>query len=136
DDGTDPAHGFRAGRWVRQRLPGLLRRPPAALELIASACDFHVMPDRQSSWDHPVLWHLKDADGLDRVRLCDLDPRFLPRPAARERVKEAERLYRATADLDDPARIWQAAADVGLPVGELLDFVARQAGSVVTGLPS
>jgi uncharacterized protein len=136
DDGMDPAHGFRAGRWVRRKLPQLLRRPPDHLELIASACDFHVMPDRDSPWDHPALWYLKDADGLDRVRLYDLDPRFLRHPEALRWVKEAEVLFRETVDEDDPARIWQAAADLDLPVDDLLAFVARQAANVVSEMTS
>jgi uncharacterized protein len=92
DDGHDPAHGFRAGRWVRRHLPRLLGRTPANLEWIASACDYHVQPDRESRWDHPVLWCLKDADGLDRVRLHDLRPSYLRHPEALRWVKEAELL--------------------------------------------
>lgn len=38
DDGTDPDHGFRAGRWVREHLPRQLRQPLAGLDLIAQAC--------------------------------------------------------------------------------------------------
>jgi hypothetical protein len=136
DDGADPGHGLRAGRWVRRRLPHLLRRPPAALELIASACDQHVWDDRDAGWDHPVLWYLKDADGLDRVRLYDLDPAYLRHPEALRWVKEAELLYQGTMDLDDPARVWQAAADLDLPVADLLAFVTRQADNLVTGQPS
>lgn len=39
---------------------------------------------------------LKDADGLDRVRLGDLDPAYLRHPEAVGMVAFAERLYRAT----------------------------------------
>jgi hypothetical protein len=131
DDGRDPDHGFRAGRWVRRTLPGLLRRPPAALEWIASACDWHVCSDARSEWDHPVLWLLKDADGLDRVRLYDLDLRYLRRPEAVALVRKAQRLYDATADSDDAAAIWQVAASQGLPVAPLLDFVAAVADNLV-----
>lgn len=130
DDGADPEHGFRAGAWVRSVLPGLLEGQTLDLELVASACDWHVCPDRASKWDHPVLWLLKDADGLDRARLYDLDPRFLRRPAARQRVRDAQRLYEATADSDSPAEIWQAAVKMGLPVDELLEWVPRQAASL------
>ncbi len=66
-----------AGAWVRKKLPALLHRPPAEVELIARACDWHVCPDHKAEWDHPTLWLLKDADGLDRARLHDLDPSFL-----------------------------------------------------------
>lgn len=39
---------------------------------------------------------LKDADGLDRVRLGDLDPAYLRNPQARAMVPFAEQLLRAT----------------------------------------
>jgi hypothetical protein len=126
DDGADPEHGFRAGAWVRTRLPQILQEPPAELELIASACDWHVCPDRHSEWDHPTLWLLKDADGLDRVRLGDLDKRFLRHEAARQRIGDAQRLFDATARMQGPKEIWQAAERLGLPVGELLEWVDRQ----------
>ncbi len=41
-----------------------------------------------------VLWTLKDADGLDRVRIYDLDVTRLRSAAAREREAEAWRLLR------------------------------------------
>ena len=130
DDGPDPRHGFRAGTWVRQGLPGLLGRPPATLELAARACDWHVCPDREAGWDHPVLWYLKDADGLDRARLYDLDPSYLRHPETRDCVEQARALYQATAHLEDPARIWEVAAGFNLPVDELLEWAARQAGNL------
>jgi hypothetical protein len=126
DDGRDPHHGFRAGAWVRKKLPALLRQPPANLELIASACDWHVCPDREAEWDHPVLWLLKDADGLDRARLYDLNPSFLRHPETLRWVDEAKALYEVTADLDDPPVIWDTAAGLGLPVAPLLDWIKRQ----------
>ena len=39
---------------------------------------------------------LKDADGLDRVRLGDLDPQYLRNPEAREMVGFAEKLFSET----------------------------------------
>jgi hypothetical protein len=42
-----------------------------------------------------VLWLLKDADGLDRVRIGDLDPEQLRHQEAAKRVEEAWRLLRA-----------------------------------------
>ena len=125
DDGLDPRHGFRAGAWVRKKLPLLLRQPPANLELIARACDWHVCPDREAEWDHPTLWLLKDADGLDRARLYDLDPSFLRHAETLRWVDAAKTLYEATADLDDPAKIWEVAARLDLPVGELTAWSKR-----------
>ena len=39
---------------------------------------------------------LKDADGLDRVRLGDLDPRYLRNPEARGMIAFAEALFKET----------------------------------------
>jgi hypothetical protein len=133
DDGGDPQHGFRAGAWVRAFLPKLVADPLQDLELIASACDWHVCADREAGWDHPVLWLLKDADGLDRARLYDLDPRFLRRSAARQRVRDAQKLFEATADLDSPTRIWDVALKRGLPIDELLTWTSRLEANVCQG---
>lgn len=54
---------------------------------------------------------LKDADGLDRVRLGDLDPSYLRFPEARDMVGFAEDLYCATNGKFPPSpdyfeRLW------------------------------
>jgi hypothetical protein len=128
DDGLDPDHGFRAGRWVRQHLPGKLSQPLDELELIAQACDWHVCPDQLAGWDHPVLWLLKDADGLDRVRLYDLEPSYLRHEQTPQWIEHATRLYEKTADVQNPEQIWQVAAELDIPVAELIDFAGVQMG--------
>jgi len=55
---------------------------------------------------------LKDADGLDRVRLGDLDPKYLRHGEARSMVGFAERLYDETDGSLDPGpeyfpRLWR-----------------------------
>ncbi|OAI54990.1 hypothetical protein AYO44_13780 [Planctomycetaceae bacterium SCGC AG-212-F19] len=127
DDGDDPDHGFRAGLWVHQQLSPQLRQPLDGLELIAQACDWHVCSDREAGWDHPVLWLLKDADGLDRVRLYDLDPSYLRHSETRQWIKTAMRLYEATADDDDLAHIWQVAVNLHIPIEELTNYAEVQA---------
>ena len=57
---------------------------------------------------------LKDADGLDRVRLSDLDPAYLRHEQSREMVVFAERLFEHTDDAIEPgpdyfARLWPEA---------------------------
>ncbi len=76
------------------------------------------------------MWLLKDSDGLDRARLYDLDPSFLRHSETLRWVDAAEELYRATADLDEPMRIWEIASRQKLPVEDLLSWVERQKGNL------
>lgn len=63
--------------------------------LIHTAVVHHSLP-KELDRTHPH-WRLtsllKDADGLDRVRLADLDPRYLRNPEARDMVDFAEALF-------------------------------------------
>lgn len=63
--------------------------------IIHSAVVHHSLP-RELDRNHRH-WRLtsllKDADGLDRVRLGDLDPRYLRNPEAHEMVDFAETLF-------------------------------------------
>ena len=65
---------------------------------IHTAVVHHSLPNELDK-DHPH-WRLtsllKDADGLDRVRLYDLDPRYLRNPQAREMVDFARALFDET----------------------------------------
>ena len=66
--------------------------------LIHTAVVHHSLP-KELDREHPH-WRLtsllKDADGLDRVRLGDLDPRYLRNPEARGMIDFAESLYAET----------------------------------------
>jgi hypothetical protein len=66
--------------------------------LIYTAVVHHSLP-KELDRTHPH-WRLtsllKDADGLDRVRLGDLDPRYLRNPESREMVDFAEALFSQT----------------------------------------
>lgn len=66
--------------------------------VIRTAVTHHSLPDEVER-DHPH-WRLtsllKDADGLDRVRLRDLDPRYLRNPQAREMTGFAGALFEQT----------------------------------------
>lgn len=67
--------------------------------------------------DHPhrrLTAFLKDADGLDRVRLGDLDPDYLRLPASRALVPFAQALYLATQGTLEPgpglfSEVWEVA---------------------------
>jgi hypothetical protein len=65
---------------------------------VAAAVTAHSLPEEPPR-DHPhlrLVRLLKDADGLDRVRLRDLDPSRLRHDAARELVPFARRLLHAS----------------------------------------
>lgn len=66
--------------------------------MIRTAVVLHAVP-QELVRVHPY-WRLtsllKDADGLDRVRLGDLDPRYLWHPVSRTMVDFAETLYGRT----------------------------------------
>jgi hypothetical protein len=87
---------------------------------IHTAVVHHSLP-KDLSREHPH-WRLtsllKDADGLDRVRLGDLDPEYLRNPQAREMIGFAEALFEETDGIVPIgpahfAELWPEAARVG-----------------------
>ena len=101
-DGVAPRHGADACARLR-KLPGTLALfarvglRDADLPAVDAAVTRHSNGEGRPGEPHLGLIELlKDADGLDRVRLGDLDPRYLRIPAARSMVSFAERLYEET----------------------------------------
>ena len=97
DDGIDRGHGLRSAAWVLDRLPS--ERPETAgidLAYVAELCRWHEVGDREIERLSLELVILKDADGLDRARLGDLDPNRLRLALSRALVRPAEELERAT----------------------------------------
>src|SRR5213592_3118719 len=121
-DDLDPGHGERAAIWVLEELPRRLEDVPDELDRIASACRWHSYSDREAGSRDDLLWLLKDADGLDRMRLGDFDQRFLRSAAARDQVDAARDLYQRTRRMIDPVDVWSEAFRQGLPIDRLLDF--------------
>jgi hypothetical protein len=120
DDGHCTSHG--ADAWERlAELPdvqalfergGVRADDYAAIEMAVS---LHSRGEPKPGDAHARLIKLmKDADGLDRARLGDLDPDYLRHPEARGMVRFAERLYRDTdgklpVGADYFARLWPEA---------------------------
>jgi hypothetical protein len=85
------------------------------LSAIQAAVTMH--SEGEPSPDHPhrgLIRFLKDADGLDRVRLGDLDPDYLRHAEARGMIRLAQRLYGDTdhklpTGSDYFARLWPEA---------------------------
>ncbi len=92
--GADAARRFDFFRQVFQAA-GL---PPQDEPLVRTAVAWHAVP-RELNRSHryaPLVHLLKDADGLDRVRLGDLDPRYLRYRESHGLVNFAKHLYTRT----------------------------------------
>ena len=115
DDGRDTGHGERAAAWVGARLAG--ERPLAAesnLDFVAELDRWHEVTDREiGRWSLELLL-FKDADGLDRVRIYDLNPTFLRTQLAPSLVDQAQRLMEETTHLRDPADVLDVAVAHGV----------------------
>ncbi|CAA9547656.1 MAG: hypothetical protein AVDCRST_MAG19-508 [uncultured Thermomicrobiales bacterium] len=97
NDGTDQGHGTRSAEWVAMNLAET--RPQTTgldLAFVAELCRWHEIPDPKIGRLSLELLILKDADGLDRARLGDLDPRRLRLARSLGLVAAAEELERAT----------------------------------------
>jgi hypothetical protein len=120
-DGICPRHGRDAAKRL-DRMPAVLalfRRAglgPEDLEAVKHAVSRHCGgPEPAPGEAHRLLvCLLKDADGLDRVRLGDLDPTYFRLPETPAMVPFAERLYVETNHLFAPGddyfeRLWPVA---------------------------
>ena len=104
-DGRCQKHGADAvARWRTQeslRLhifsAGIDQADRAPVEL---AVELHCKPNSEMPPKDHEHWRLvallKDADGLDRVRLGDLDPKMLRLPESKKMVEFAQQLFDAT----------------------------------------
>ncbi len=115
DDWTDPGHGTRSAEWARTNLVG--QRPLAAqadMSVIAELDTWHEVTDRKIERWSAELMLFKDADGLDRVRIHDLDPAYLRTQQATRWVSQARALEKATGLEREPERVLQAAVELGV----------------------
>ncbi|MCD8009043.1 MAG: hypothetical protein LUF68_08980 [Clostridiales bacterium] len=130
NDSLDTLHGWRAAQRLRE-ITGLTGEE---LKLVQAAVDAHSrdeadlrptvesyhLANLQRGLTQAVL--LKDADGLDRVRIWDLDPAYLRREASRQRSAFAKELYlryqRQTGGTLVPAFVqeWKHLDDQGNPL--------------------
>ena len=120
-DGTCDRHGADAAQRLRVEPDLQLRLAEAGLTeadypAIEAAVTAHSAPkDVSRKHPHwPLIALLKDADGLDRVRLGDLDLRYLRHPEARGMVPFAQVLFDTTDGVVATGaahfeQIWEAA---------------------------
>lgn len=94
NDGPDLGHGERAAQWIKSQAAQL----PFALDqhqlgCLCYCCRWHVPDDVKAPEMTAELKCLKDADGLDRVRLFDLNVNYLRTPYAKGLVGQAKALF-------------------------------------------
>ncbi|HAX25263.1 MAG TPA: hypothetical protein PK593_10175 [Thermomicrobiales bacterium] len=117
-DGGDRDHGVRASAWVLAEFANV--RPAAAagldLSFVAELCVGHQCPDRLIDYWSDELRILKDADGLERVRIHDLDPRRLRlqdiSPSLESRAWDL--MKRSVADGNTAPAVREVAVEMGL----------------------
>ena len=116
--GADAAQRLRNEPALRDRLTeaGVTSENYPAIEAAVTA---HSAP-KEVSADHPhraLIALLKDADGLDRVRLGDLDRRYLRQAETRGMVTFAQKLFDATDGIIPTGplhfeRMWREAVSI------------------------
>jgi uncharacterized protein len=118
DDGRDAWHGERAARFfgthAAQLAPHLTRAQVARVQYLLA---WHVPADSACPALTPELQALKDGDSIDRVRLGDLDPRYLRTPHLVGEQARATQLWQASAwrqPVTPWARVRTAARGLGL----------------------
>jgi hypothetical protein len=115
DDWTDAGHGTRSAGWARTNLAR--ERPLAAkadIAFIAELDTWHEVTDRKIERWSAELMLFKDADGLDRGRIHDLNPKYLRTQEATRRVEQARALEQATGLERDPWKVLAAAVSLGV----------------------
>lgn len=75
DDDDDHEHGLRSAIWVGNYLSHLIPHP--TIQIVQYLNTWHVPGDHKAPEMTKELAIFKDADGLDRVRTNDLDPKYL-----------------------------------------------------------
>lgn len=105
NDGYDPDHGIASyDKLIKENLPALANHQD--LEILKFLIQNHAIPD-QSAYKKLSHYDLadvertlmlydafKDADGLDRVRIKDLNPEYLRTQSAHRLLLAAHQLYR------------------------------------------
>jgi uncharacterized protein len=118
DDGTDPQHGQRSAKWIHDTLANQMS--PETLDVATYIVHWHVPSDDEAPVMTTELKILKDADALDRVRLNDLNPKYLRTEAAKGLIDIARQLYTLSQPINPSSQkeyfetVLRAAKQLGL----------------------
>ena len=111
-DGFDPAHGKRSA----EKLKAITGRTGKEADIQRAMITLHSIPKkhreevfagygiRDTERAGRLTDMLKDADGLDRVRINDLDPKFMRTQTARELVDFSWKLFRTYGGMEKEER--------------------------------
>ena len=120
DDSTDLDHGRRSAEWIKENLSADISSE--MMDTVTYIVHWHVPPDHEAPVMTTELKALKDADGLDRVRLGDLDVSRLRTDVARALVGTAEDLYYESQQSDgEDSRSFQAVLEAAMRLGLVYD---------------
>ncbi len=121
DDGIDPKHGERSAAWIKEHFSDQIS--PELLDMVTYIVHWHVPNDDEAPVMTTELAVLKDADGLDRVRLGDFDASFLRTTAALELVDTAKRLYEESFVHEGENGSFQTVLSAAINMGLVADRV-------------
>jgi hypothetical protein len=121
EDGLDLEHGKRSAQWIKENLHEHMT--PELLDMVTYTVHWHVPNDDEAPVMTTELAVLKDADGLDRVRLGDFDASFLRTTAALELVDTAKRLYEESFVHEGENGSFQTVLSAAINMGLVADRV-------------
>lgn len=116
DDGKDAGHGERSAAWIRAHRDTVSLLTDEQIKQVVYCCEWHDREDRHAPRMTPMLKCLKDADGLDRVRIFDLNPAYLRTKTARSLCDMAQKLFEMTRqphELEPWETVRKAALELG-----------------------
>ncbi len=121
DDGLDLQHGERSALWIKQNLNQHMT--PELLDMVTYIVHWHVPNDHEAPVIIAELAVLKDADGLDRVRLGDFDASFLRTSVASGLIETAKKLYEESLvhDGDQAQGSFKSVLNAALNMGLIKD---------------
>lgn len=94
DDFEDPSHGMNSAKWMKDNLTNVLA--PETLDTATYIVHWHSLPDGEAPVMTTELKVLKDADGLDRARLGDMDESYLRSDVSKSLIGTAQKLFEAS----------------------------------------
>lgn len=119
NDGIDAQHGARAAAWIGTH-PNLIPQS-VTQSRVMYLCRWHVPPDNMAPEMTDELRVFKDADALDRWRICDLDPSYLRTQSALRLMNASYSLWAATADPRNPTLAYCDILSEAVSLGVLVD---------------